>query len=297
MLDKLKKVHAFSNSWTGTVIIVLLAIFFLAQAFVIPSGSMKRTYLIGDYLLVKKFSYGIPLPHIPGILGLPEIQVLPDFFGNGHLLEGSRPERGDIVVFRYPHNPGVHYVKRCVALGGDMIMLRNKDLYLKPVEGDDYVRKTYPPEIIVEVDGALWVKNPYLHAHAGVTHDENVQQTYTIFPAEYFDYGPELIPEGNFFMMGDNREHSNDSRSWGSVPYKFIVGTPWITYLSWENRSYEEVLNGSATASYDHVDLKKVCGELMITSPKCKEVWEENMYKIRWERMFKTPSGLEELVR
>ena len=136
---------------------------------------------LSQYLITKRLSavhqnicvVGIPLPHIPGILGLPEIQVLPDFFGNGHLLEGSRPERGDIVVFHYPHNPGVHYVKRCVALGGDMIMLRNKDLYLKPVEGDDYVRKTYPPEIIVEVDGALWVKNPYLHAHAGVTHDEN----------------------------------------------------------------------------------------------------------------------------
>ena len=87
----------FSNSWTGTVIIVLLVIFFVAQAFVIPSGSMKDTLLVGDHLFVKKFSYGISTPRIPWI----EVKVLPDFNGNGHLIEGAKPQRGDIVVFRY----------------------------------------------------------------------------------------------------------------------------------------------------------------------------------------------------
>lgn len=293
MLEKLKKVYHFSNTWTGTVVIVLLAIFFLAQAFVIPSGSMKRTYLIGDFLLVKKFSYGIPIPHIP----LLEIPVMPDIFGNGHLIEGDRPKRGDITVFRYPHNPDLHYVKRCVAVGGDKVMVRNKDLYIRPHEGDEYVRQHYLPDLIVSVEGELWVKNPYLYSHPGVTHDENVQASYTIFPIEYFDFGPEKVPQDHFFMMGDNREHSNDSRAWGSVPYKYIVGTPWITYLSWENRGYDQVLNGGEHAAYDHVDLKKVCGELMLTSDECRKTWTENMYKIRWDRMFKTPDSLEDLIR
>ncbi len=293
MLEKLKKVYHFSNTWTGTVIIVLLAIFFLAQAFVIPSGSMKRTYLIGDFLLVKKFSYGVPIPHIP----LLEIPVMPDIFGNGHLIEGDRPKRGDIVVFRYPHNPDLHYVKRCVAVGGDKLMVRNKNLFLQPHEGAEYIKANYLPDLIVEIEGELWVKNPYLYAHPGVTHDENVQAAYTIFPIEYFDFGPEKVAEDHFFMMGDNREHSNDSRSWGSVPYKYVVGTPWITYLSWENRSYDTVLNGGDHAAYDHVDLKKVCGDLMLTSDECRKTWTDNMYKIRWDRMFKTPKSLEDLIR
>ena len=94
----LKKIYNWSSSWTGTIIIVLGIIFFIAQAFVIPSGSMKNTLLIGDMLFVKKFAYGVPTPRIPWL----EIKVLPDFNENGHLIEGERPKRGDIVVFRYP---------------------------------------------------------------------------------------------------------------------------------------------------------------------------------------------------
>ena len=84
MLKTIKKIKDFSNSWTGTIIIVLFIIFFVAQAFVIPSGSMKRTLLIGDHLFVKKFAYGIPTPTIPWL----ELKVLPDFNGNGHMIEG-----------------------------------------------------------------------------------------------------------------------------------------------------------------------------------------------------------------
>ncbi len=89
----LKKIYNWSSSWTGTIVIVLTIIFFVAQAFVIPSGSMKNTLLIGDMLFVKKFAYGVPTPTIPWI----EVKVLPDFKGNGHLIEGERPKRGDIV--------------------------------------------------------------------------------------------------------------------------------------------------------------------------------------------------------
>ncbi len=118
MKKTLQKIYTFANSWTGTFIIVLFVIFFVAQAFVIPSGSMKKTLLIGDHLFVKKFSYGIPTPHLPWV----EIPLLPDFKGNGHLIEGDKPQRGDIVVFRQQKAEKLHSVKRCVAPQGDEIL-------------------------------------------------------------------------------------------------------------------------------------------------------------------------------
>ena len=142
----IKKISSWSSSWTGTIVIVLTIIFFIAQAFVIPSGSMKNTLLIGDMLFVKKFSYGIPTPTIPWI----ELKVLPDFNGNGHLIEGDKPQRGDIVVFRYPKNEAIHYVKRCVATGGDIVALKDKHLLLHPKEGNEYIKKNYPKENILQ---------------------------------------------------------------------------------------------------------------------------------------------------
>lgn len=231
MKQKLKTLYDFSNSWTGTVIIVLLVIFFVAQAFVIPSGSMKRTLLIGDHLFVKKFAYGIPVPRIPWI----EVPILPDFFGNGHLIEGERPKRGDIVVFRYPHNPKIHYVKRCVAVGNDQLFLQNKDLYLRPHEGDEYILKNYPKESIVQaLNGTLWVKNPYQQEIPGIQVDPAVTRN-GLNPEPLFNFQPIQIPEDEYFMMGDNRDHSNDSRFWGTVPYKFIQGKPWFIYFSWDD--------------------------------------------------------------
>ncbi|MCH9814399.1 MAG: signal peptidase I [Epsilonproteobacteria bacterium] len=229
----IKKFYNFANSWTGTIIIVLLVIFFVVQAFVIPSGSMKRSMLIGDHLFVKKFAYGIPTPHIPWL----EVPVLPDFNGNGHLFEGERPKRGDIVVFRYPLNEKTHFVKRCVAVGGDMITIKDKVLYLKPHEGNEYVKANYPQESIIDMGGTLWVKNPYMHQFPGIQIDENVTQG-ALYPEQIFNYPPVQIDEDFYFMMGDNRDHSNDSRFWGPVPYRLVEGTPWFIYFSWD-KNYE----------------------------------------------------------
>lgn len=226
----LKKIFNWSSSWTGTVVIVLTIIFFVAQAFVIPSGSMKNTLLVGDMLFVKKFAYGIPTPRIPWL----EIKVLPDFNDNGHLIEGSRPQRGDIVVFRYPHDEAIHYVKRCVGTGGDLVALKDKHLLLHPKEGDDYVLKNYPKENIVEILGKLWIVDPYTNEHPGIHNDASVQDN-GYNPQQLFDMMPIQIPEDEFFMMGDNRDHSNDSRFWGTVPYKHIVGKPWFIYFSWDD--------------------------------------------------------------
>ena len=225
-----RKLYNWSSSWTGTIVIVLTIIFFVAQAFVIPSGSMKNTLLIGDMLFVKKFSYGIPTPRIPWI----ELQVFPDFNDNGHLIEGDRPERGDIVVFRYPKNDSIHYVKRCVAVGGDIIMLKDKTLFLHPKEGNDFVKENYPKENLIELDGKLFVMSPYKIEHPGIHNDPSVTRD-GLQPYQLFDMLPIQIPEDEFFMMGDNRDHSNDSRFWGTVPYKYIVGKPWFIYFSWNN--------------------------------------------------------------
>lgn len=249
MKNYLNRFLTWSNSWTGTFVIVLLVIFFIAQAFVIPSGSMKRTLLIGDHLFVKKFSYGIPTPHIPWI----ELQVLPDFFGNGHLIEGDKPKRGDIVVFRYPKNPKIHYVKRCVALGGDEILFQDKNLYISFHEGNEYMKKNFPKEKLHVIAGKLWVLNPYKEKFPGIQYDEDVNlfsQMNMFLSANDLDMKPAMVeelpksfntpynafykkvPEGEFYMIGDNRDHSNDSRFWGSVPYSLIVGKPWFIYFS-----------------------------------------------------------------
>ena len=252
MKSFLNRLFAWSNSWTGTVVIVLLVIFFVAQAFVIPSGSMKKTLLIGDHLFVKKFSYGIPIPHIPWL----EVQVLPDFFNNGHLIEGSKPERGDIVVFRYPKQQKVYYVKRMIAVGGDEILFQDKHLYISFHEGEQWMRENYPKEKLHVMAGKTWVLNPYMEKFPGIQYDENVDifaQMNMFLLANDFAMKPVIvdelpknfnsefnafykkIPEGEFYMVGDNRDHSNDSRFWGSVPYSLIVGKPWFIYFSWDD--------------------------------------------------------------
>ena len=252
MKQKLKKLYDFSNSWTGTIIIVLLVIFFIAQAFVIPSGSMKRTLLIGDHLFVKKFAYGVPVPHIPWL----EWPVLPDFRGDGHIIEGDKPKRGDIVVFRYPRNIKIHYVKRCVALGGDEILFQEKKLYIHFREGDKWIKAHYPTNRIYKIVGKLWVLNPYMLKFPGIQYDKNVnlfREMILYMSAGQLAMQPMMIstlpkysddlplnvfyfkvPKGRYFMMGDNRDHSNDSRFWGSVPYRDIVGKPWFVYFSWD---------------------------------------------------------------
>ena len=250
----LSKLYKFSSSWTGTIIIVLFLIFFVVQSFVIPSGSMKRTLLIGDFLFAKKFSYGTPIPVLPWL----QIPLTPDFNGNGHLIEGDKPKREDIVIFLYPRDGKTHFVKRCVAKGGDEIIYQDKHLYLHFSEGDEYIKKNYPSEKIKEMRGKLWVDNPYMSKYPGIQYapEHNnaflnlIQRPNDMFPIYVKELGDILyesqsgvsmnafykkIEKDHYYMMGDNRDNSSDSRFWGSVPYKNVIGKQWFIYFSWDN--------------------------------------------------------------
>ena len=171
----------------------------------------------------------------------------------------------------------VHYVKRCVATEGDEILFQEKNLYIHFSEGDEYIKANYPAEKIKTIAGKLWVNNPYKEKFHGIQYDDSVdlfQQMVLHLGANQLAMKPALVQElpaisgysfnafyakvekDNFFMMGDNRDHSNDSRFWGSVPYKLIVGKPWFIYFSWEKKGPEEekLLSPSELASWKKTD-------------------------------------------
>jgi len=189
-------------------LLVALGIFlvvrtFVVEAFTIPTSSMEGTLLVGDFLLVNKAVFG---GHVPGT----ELT-----FG------GFRePERGDVVVFHPPHEPERHYVKRLVGLPDDTLEMRNKDLFLNglPVP-EPYAR---------HVDD----RRPRFHP------DMKWQSNHLIAapPMEYRptrdNWGPIVVPPQHYFMLGDNRDNSEDSRSWGFVPRDQIQGRPWLVYYS-----------------------------------------------------------------
>jgi len=301
----------FSGSWTGTIIIVLFLIFFVAQSFVIPSGSMKRTQLIGDFLFAKKFSYGIPTPHLPWL----EIPLLPDFNNNGHLIEGPRPKREDIVIFRNPQTPKIHFVKRCVAVGGDELLYDNKKLYIHfhDLTDEASIKAIYPHAKIITLRDKLWVINPYMNKYPGIQYKpEYPSNSFELLKMHYnsnmgIDMKPifienlnkklfyKKVEEDHYYMIGDNRDNSNDSRFWGAVPYKNIVGKPWLIYMSIEWRSYQLVMHGNNNGgSKDHDKLKRVCPNIDIGSKECENLWEtQQRYTIRWGRVGRRIESLE----
>jgi len=171
-------------------IAVLLALFvrtFVVQAFKIPSGSMLPTLQIGDHLLVNKFSYGVKLP-VTGTVLLPR----------------SGPVRGDVVVFRFPRDRSLDYIKRVIGTGGDTVEVREKQVF---VNGE----KIADPH-------AHFTTRDIMSAAAG--------------PRDNF--GPVTVPEGKIFVMGDNRDNSYDSRFWGFVDLRDVRGKALIIYWSWD---------------------------------------------------------------
>ena len=166
----------------------------VVQAFRIPTGSMENTLLVGDFLFVNKLVYGSEI----------------DIGAGGHRIIYYRfpairqPHRGDVIVFRYPDDPSRDFIKRCVAVEGQTLEIRDKVLYINDV-----------PQ-----------KEPY------VIHSDD-----RIIPREVSardNFGPTVVPRGHIFMMGDNRDNSHDSRFWGPLPLNLIKGKAMILYWSWD---------------------------------------------------------------
>jgi len=197
---------------------------FVVQAFRIPTGSMKDTLLVGDFLLVNKFIYGVRTPDtIPFIEAkIPGPFRLPAF---------KKPKNGDVVVFKYPPHPSpddeiFDYIKRCIAVGGQTIEVRNGDVFIdgKPEGKKTDLGSKYDPG-----DGRH-VKYTKITTPFG---KEYVIRHYVDRYAQTENFGPVTVPEGNYFMMGDNRDNSADSRVWGFLPEENVVGEALVIYFSW----------------------------------------------------------------
>ena len=177
------------------LLLALLIRTFIVQAFKIPSGSMEKTLLIGDHILVSKFSYGT---HIPNEIPFINVKLFDDI-----VLFSSVPERGDIIVFKFPKDETRDFIKRVIALPGDLLEVRRQKVFIN--------------------------NKPYEDARA--RHTESPSDS-PLVPRD--DFGPILIPEGHVFVMGDNRENSQDSRYWGYLNVKKIRGKALIIYWSWD---------------------------------------------------------------
>jgi signal peptidase I len=190
----------YSRSLFPVLLIVLLFRSFLFEPFKIPSGSMIPTLLIGDFILVNKYAYGLKLPVL-----------------NTRFISIGEPKRGDVVVFRYPVDPGVNFIKRMVGLPGDTITYRSKQLYVNGELISDVRQGAYTGADVkcsTPAPDALRLQETL----GGVTHDILFHQGTPGRDGQW------VVPEGHYFVMGDNRDRSNDSREWGFVPEQNLMG-------------------------------------------------------------------------
>jgi len=197
----------------GMALVLFLVIrTFLVEAFQIPSGSMERTLLAGDFLFVNKAVYGA---QIPGTRAR-----LPAF---------ESPQRGDVIVFAYPKNPMLNYVKRVIGLGGDTLEMRrgqvrvNGRRLVEPyVQRVDPARDVTDPEFGWQQDYAIGV--PDATRRVSPTRD---------------NWGPLVVPTGKYFVLGDNRDNSADSRYWGFVDAGAVKGRPMVVYFSYDREAHD----------------------------------------------------------
>ena len=183
---KQNKVWEYAKAIGTALIFALIIRTYIVQAFKIPSGSMIPTLLIGDHILVNKFIYGTPIP-----------------FTDKKILVITKPERGDIIVFKYPEDINKDFIKRVIGIGGDIVEERNKVLFVNGKR----LTETY------------------------VQHTDN--SINSMEPRDNF--GPYLVPGDKLFVMGDNRDQSYDSRYWGYVDLKLVRGKAMIIYWSWDS--------------------------------------------------------------
>jgi len=214
--------------WTAGLFPVIISVFFLRsflfEPFKIPSGSMIPTLLVGDLILVNKFHYGIRLPVV-----------------NTKITEGTSPQRGDVMVFRYPPKPSLDYIKRVVGVPGDEVAYLNKRLTIN----GKVIETAALPEFFDE-DAMRYFKQFQEtlgeHKH-GILNDDD--RPAFVPGADDFEFKQNChysvegvvckVPQGHYFMMGDNRDNSLDSRYWGFVPDKNIVGQAIFVWMNFSN--------------------------------------------------------------
>jgi signal peptidase I len=206
-----------AESLLVTLVIAVFIITFIVQAFQIPSESMEDTLLVGDYLLVDKLHYG------SGELAL-------------HAIPYGPVKRGDVIVFKYPVDPRQHFVKRVIAIPGDHLRLENRRVYLNGV----MVQESYA-HFTSRVHEAFRDDFPQLDSPGS-----EVTSEWWLQMRKLVDDGQLIIPDGSYFVMGDNRDDSLDSRYWGFVPRANIVGRPLLIY--WSVRSTNPEFGGTSTA-------------------------------------------------
>ncbi|MBN4079069.1 signal peptidase I [Beggiatoa alba] len=198
----------YARSLFPVILAVLVLRSFLMEPFRIPSGSMMPTLLVGDFILVNKFSYGIRLPVL-----------------NRKIIDVGEPERGDVMVFRYPKNPSIDYIKRVVGLPGDKVAYYNKQLFIngEPAKQEGQTRYT-GVGAGVSMSGAKLLQENLLGVAHGILIDEGSGSM----------EGEFTVPDGHYFVMGDNRDNSNDSRYWGFVPEENLVGKAFMVWMNWD---------------------------------------------------------------
>ena len=206
--DRLPVIVDYAKSFFPIFLIVLVLRSFIVEPFRIPSGSMIPTLLIGDFILVDKNVYGIRLPLI-----------------NKKVIERKYPERGDVVVFRYPNDPSTPFIKRIVGLPGDNIEYRDKKVYING-------------ELVPQTAGTSFVGQRSAARHSGsIVAEETLGQgehTILLTPRIRSQTYQSKVPPGNYFVLGDNRDNSRDSRYWGFVPDENLIGRAFMIWMHWD---------------------------------------------------------------
>ena len=195
----------YSRSFFPVLFLVLVLRSFLFEPFQIPSGSMLPTLKIGDFILVNKFNYGLRLP----VLGTTVVEL-------------GQPKRGDVMVFKYPDDNRINFIKRVVGVPGDTVEYRDKVVY---VNGDAQTLTVIPVDANVGMPPLTEEATEQLGEREHLIWRRQTQGR---------DFGPVLIPDRQYFVMGDNRDNSNDSRVWGFVDDSLIVGRAFAVWMHWE---------------------------------------------------------------
>lgn len=217
-----------SRSIFPVIAFVLILRSFIYEPFQIPSGSMMPTLLVGDFILVEKFTYGLKDP-----------------VWRSQLVDNGKPQRGDVAVFKYPVDPRIDYIKRVIGLPGDRVVYRNKQLYIQAAcaEGVEQCPELTEVARVGVNQGEFSQNGVPLSRHTEtlgeVSHDILINPQRPDPLGYYYregklPVGEFIIPEGQYFMMGDNRDNSTDSRFWGFVPEENLVGKAVAIWISFE---------------------------------------------------------------